>query len=195
MQSSETAEAAVSPLITAYKPQVQNVDVNASYIDSSGNTKSGTIHHPGIAMRQVDLDNMRDHTRAGDEPWNTAFNAFAADSQSSKTPRVYYEDNYIFKHIQGPWAFTDPAGNFYSNPSDYVGTRANTDSETAFMQAIMWYITGDETYRANAMEYHQEVFCRSGLRYPFEFPFCYDELSSLGSGGNPALFRYAYGGV
>ena len=44
------------------------------------------------------------------------------------------------------------SGNFYSNPSEYVGTRANTDSETAFMQAIMWYITGDETYRANAMD-------------------------------------------
>ena len=169
--SSETAEAAVSPLITAYKPQVQNVDVNVSYIDSSGNTKSGTIHHPGIAMRQVDLDNMRDHTRAGDEPWNTAFNAFAADSQSSKTPRVYYEDNYIFKHIQGPWAFTDPAGNFYSNPSDYVGTRANTDSETAFMQAIMWYITGDETYRANAMDiirkYSAAVDCVTHSNFRF----------------------------
>ena len=63
----------------------------------NGNTISGTIHHPGIAMRQADLDNMRDHVRAGDEPWNTAFNAFASDSQSSKTPRIYYEpgNDYI----------------------------------------------------------------------------------------------------
>ncbi|KRE98868.1 hypothetical protein ASG89_28290 [Paenibacillus sp. Soil766] len=150
---SQTAKAAVSPLITPYKPQVVNSDANVSYKDSSGNTVTGTIHHPGIAMRQVDLDNMRDHVRAGDEPWNTAFNAFAADSQSSKTPRIYYENNYIFKHIQGPWGFTDPeTGKYYSNPSEYLGTRANTDSETAFMQAIMWYITGNETYRANAMK-------------------------------------------
>ena len=75
--SIETAEAAVSPLITTYKPQVVNADANVSYIDSNGNTISGVIHHPGIAMRQADLDNMRDHARAGDEPWNTAFNAFA----------------------------------------------------------------------------------------------------------------------
>lgn len=150
---SQTAKAAISPLITSYKPQVVSTSANLSYINSSGNTVTGTIQHPGIAMRQTDLDNMRDHVRAGDEPWNTAFNAFAADSQSSKTPRIYYENVYIFRHIQGPWGFTDPeTGVYYNNPSEYVGARANTDSETAFMQAIMWYITGDETYRANAMK-------------------------------------------
>ncbi|MCT1402967.1 hypothetical protein M4D81_28645 [Paenibacillus sp. p3-SID867] len=150
---SQTAKAAISPLITSYKPQVVSTSTNLSYIDSSGNTVTGTIHHPGIAMRQIDLDNMRDHVRAGDEPWNTAFNAFAADPQSSKTPRIYYENVYIFKHIQGPWRFTDPERPTveYANPSEYVGARANTDSETAFMQAIMWYITGDEAYRSNAM--------------------------------------------
>ena len=83
---SQTAEAAISPLITSYKPQVVNADANVSYTDSNGNTITGTIHHPGIAMSMADLDNMRDHVRAGDEPWNTAFNAFASDSQSSKTP-------------------------------------------------------------------------------------------------------------
>lgn len=150
--SSKTANAAISPLITSYKPQVQNVDVNASYTDSSGNTISGIIHHPGIVMRQADLDNMRDHVRAGDEPWNTAFTAFSNDLQSSKTPRIYYQTgNDIFVNILGPWAYTDANGVYWANPSDYVGTRANTDSETAFMQAIMWYITGDEVYRSNAM--------------------------------------------
>ncbi|MGM0881101.1 MAG: LamG-like jellyroll fold domain-containing protein [Bacillota bacterium] len=150
--SIETAEAAVSPLITTYKPQVVNADANVSYIDSNGKTISGVIHHPGIVMRQADLDNMRDHARAGDEPWNTAFNAFAGDSQSSKNPRIYYESwNDLFVNIRGPWAFTDANGTYWSDPSDYVGTRANTDSETAYKQAIMWYITGDETYRSNAM--------------------------------------------
>ena len=74
------------------------------------------------------------------------------DSQSSKNPRIYYESwNDLFVNIRGPWAFTDANGTYWSNPSDYVGTRANTDSETAYKQAIMWYITGDETYRSNAM--------------------------------------------
>ena len=148
---SQTAKADISSLITSYKPQVVNADVNASYTDSNGNTISATIHHPGIVMSMADLDNMRDHVRAGDEPWNTAFNAFASDPQSSTSPPIYYQQgNDIFVNILGPWA-TTVNGVYYSNPSDYVGTRANTDSQTAFMQAIMWYITGNETYRSNAM--------------------------------------------
>jgi hypothetical protein len=147
-----TVKAEISPLITPYKPQVQNVDVDVSYTDSSGNTISGTIHHPGIALSQADLDNMRDHVRAGNEPWNTAFHAFASDRRSSKTPRIHYdEENDLFVNIRGPWAFTDEKGNYWANPSEHVGNRANWDSETAFHQAIMWYITGDETYRSNAM--------------------------------------------
>ncbi|UUZ78757.1 hypothetical protein LJK88_26070 [Paenibacillus sp. P26] len=151
--SSNTAKAAtISSLITSYKPQVINTDASVSYTDASGSTISGTFHHPGIAMRQADLDHMRDHVRAGDEPWNTAFHAFSSDPESRKNPRIYYENgNDLFVNIRGPWAFTDANGKHWPNPSDYVGTRANTDSLTAFKQAIMWYITGDETYRANAM--------------------------------------------
>lgn len=39
----ERAAAAVSPLVTSYKPQVQSVDVNVSYVYSSGATISGVI--------------------------------------------------------------------------------------------------------------------------------------------------------
>ncbi|GBG08563.1 hypothetical protein PAT3040_03150 [Paenibacillus agaridevorans] len=148
----ETANAAVSPLITSYKPQAVSADVNASYADANGNTVSATIHHPGIAMSLADLDNMRDHVRAGDEPWNTAFEAFAADPQSRPNPRILYEaGNDLFVNIRGPWAFTDANGKYWADPSDYVGTRANTDALVAFKQAVMWYITGDETYRSSAM--------------------------------------------
>ncbi|MDQ0064097.1 LamG-like jellyroll fold domain-containing protein [Paenibacillus harenae] len=148
----ETANAAVSPLITSYKPQAVSADVNASYTDANGNTVSATIHHPGIAMSLADLDNMRDHVRAGDEPWDTAFEAFAADPQSRPNPRILYEaGNDLFVNIRGPWAFTDENGKYWANPSDYVGTRANTDALIAFKQAVMWYITGDETYRSSAM--------------------------------------------
>ncbi|XEC93009.1 CBM35 domain-containing protein [Paenibacillus tarimensis] len=146
------AKADVSPLITSYKPQVVNADVEASYTGANGNTITATIHHPGIALTQADLDNMRDHVRAGDEPWNTAFNAFASDSQSSKNARKYYEaGNDIFINIRGPWG-EEVNGVWYDNPSEYATTRGNTDAETAFHQAIMWYITGDEVYRSKAME-------------------------------------------
>jgi hypothetical protein len=150
--SNETANAVISPLITSYKPQAVQADVLASYTDSNGNTVSATIHHPGIAMSLADLDNMRDHVRAENEPWNTAFQVFAADPQSRPNPRILYEvGNDLFVHIRGPWAFTDENGKYWANPSDHVGTRANTDALVAFKQAIMWYITGNETYRSSAM--------------------------------------------
>ncbi|MFS0724172.1 LamG-like jellyroll fold domain-containing protein [Paenibacillus sp. 1P07SE] len=151
IQGFEPAHAAVSPLITSYKPQAVSADANLSYTDANGNTITATIHHPGIAMSLPDLDNMRDHVRAGDEPWNTAFQAFANDRRSSKTPRIFYEQGKdLYINIRGPWAATID-GIYYANPSEHVGNRANWDSETAFHQAVMWYITGDETYRSNAM--------------------------------------------
>ena len=136
-----------SSLITSYKPQVKSKNVEVSYTDSSGQKISATIHHPGIAMTKTNLDNMRNHVRAGDEPWISAFNSFAIDSKCNKKPRIYYEGwNDIFINIRGPWAYDK-----YSNPSEYVGDRANKDAATALKQAIMWYITGDDTYRSNAM--------------------------------------------
>jgi hypothetical protein len=142
----------VMELITAYEPQVVGTETEASYVDGAGNTVIATFQHPGIAVNQSGLDNMRDHVRAGDEPWLTAFEALANDVHARKNPRIYYEaGNNIFVHVMGPWAFTDEQGRYWANPSDYVGTRANTDSLIAFKQAIMWYITGDESYRQNAM--------------------------------------------
>jgi fibronectin type 3 domain-containing protein len=148
----ETAKAAtVSPLITSYKPQVVNADVNVSYTDASGETITATIHHPGILMSLADLDNMRDHVRAGDEPWNTAFNHYAAQAASSKNLRMFFQpDNDIFIHLRGPWSATVD-GVYYSNPQEAFEHPAQWDSENCFKQVIMWYITGDEVYRKNAM--------------------------------------------
>ncbi|MBW5448850.1 hypothetical protein GE107_22675 [Cohnella sp. CFH 77786] len=145
------AAAAVSSLITSYKPQVVNADANVSYTDSNGNTITGTIHHPGILMSLADLDNMRDHVRAGDEPWNTAFQHYASQPASSKTVRMWFQpNNDLFIHLRGPWSATVD-GVFYSNPQEAFEHPAQWDSENCFKQAIMWYITGDEVYRKNAM--------------------------------------------
>lgn len=143
--------AAVSSLITSYKPQVVNADTNVSYVDESGKTITGTIHHPGILMSLADLDNMRDHVRAGDEPWNTAFQQYASQPSSSKTVRIWYQpNNDIFIHLRGPWAATVD-GVYYNNPQAVFEQYAQWDSENCFKQVIMWYITGDEVYRKNAM--------------------------------------------
>jgi hypothetical protein len=181
--NSGTAKAAaVSPLITSYKPQVVNVDTNVSYQDGSGKTITGVIHHPGVLMSKADLDNMRDHVRAGDEPWNSAFNAYASQygGGASKTPWIsFIPNNDLFIHLRGPWAATVD-GVYYSNPQDFFEGRAQFDSETAFKQAIMWYITGDEVYRKNAMTIIRnfELIQSGGTYSSFRNPFMTGNLAA-----------------
>lgn len=142
-----SAEDAYS-LITDFKPQAETIFEEVSYIDDNGNTVTGTIMHPGITMNQTYLDNMRDMVRSGQEPWKTAFAIYANDSACSKTPAIHYEwGNDYFVNILGPWTKQN------NQALDvYVGMRANWDGATAFKQAIMWYITGDDVYRENSMK-------------------------------------------
>lgn len=95
---------------------------------------------------------MRDHVRAGDETWSSAFDHYATQTSTRPNPPVYIQlSNDIFNHLRGPWAET-VGGVYYSNPQDYAKICIKTDSEAAFMQAIMWYITGNEVYCSNAMK-------------------------------------------
>ncbi|MGN1097595.1 MAG: stalk domain-containing protein, partial [Clostridia bacterium] len=135
-------------LITDYIPQTKSAVEDISYVDEDGNLVKGTITHPGITVNRTYLDNMRDKVRSGKEPWRSAFVAFASDSDCSKNPRIYYEwGNDYFVNILGPW--TKQNGQALDV---YCGMRANWDGATAFKQAIMWYITGDDAYRANSMK-------------------------------------------
>ncbi|MGN0243607.1 MAG: RICIN domain-containing protein [Lachnospiraceae bacterium] len=149
----EKVSAATSSLIADYKPQINAATKKGSCKNSAGKTISFTFYHPGIAMNQEQLDTVRDKVRAGINPWSSAFESFAASSKCSKSPAIYYQEgNEIFINVRGPWAYTSTDGTYYSNPSEYVGDRANKDASTAFYQAVMWYITGDDTYRSNAMK-------------------------------------------
>ncbi|MDO4562961.1 MAG: LamG domain-containing protein [Clostridia bacterium] len=100
--------------------------------------ESGFIH-PGITLTKTELDRMRAHVHAGDEPWYTAYRSFASDSRCSTTPRIHYGDGGTSRYVNV--AYKD----------DHVGVLARIDSGTAVKQAIMWYITGNDTYRSNVL--------------------------------------------
>jgi len=111
--------------------------------NSKGEEVTVTITHPGVGMTQKELDIMRDHVRAGDEPWTTAFNELASNAKASRNPRIFWQQQDEFIYVPNIWTS--------SYWADYVPMRANWDSATAVQQAIMWYITGDEVYRSNCM--------------------------------------------
>jgi len=129
--------------ITDYKPQVEEVKVSGTVTNSEGETVDVTITHPGVGMTKTELDNMRDHVRAGDEPWTSAFNAFAADARSRTNPRTFYEWNDDFVYVPNVWT--------NSARKEYVTIRGNKDGIIAVNQAVMWYITGNDVYRGNCM--------------------------------------------
>ncbi len=141
--ASVRADAAAPPQVTDYKPQVKETRVKGTVTNSKGEEVTVTITHPGVGMTKTELDNMRDHVRAGDEPWTSAFYAYAGSNKCNVNPRIYYEWNDDFVWVPNVW--TD------SKRKEYVTIRGNKDASTAVSQAVMWYITGNDIYRRNCM--------------------------------------------
>lgn len=136
-------KADVTSLITDFKPDAVEVTKSGEVTNAKGEKVTVSIVHPGVGMTKKELDSMRDHVRAGDEPWASAFEEYAAMGRSSLTPRIFYENNDDFVIVPNVW--TNNAR------KEYVGIRGNWDGSTAVAQAIMWYVTGNETYRKNCM--------------------------------------------
>ncbi|GAA4690207.1 hypothetical protein GCM10023198_06190 [Promicromonospora umidemergens] len=102
-------------------------------------TSDAGFAHPGVGLTADNLENMQTQVLAGVEPWASYYDAMtqtrfaAADFEAS---------------IQGP---TDeqPTTTAYDNAS--MRSRQHGDSLGALTQALMYLVTGDEVYRANAL--------------------------------------------
>lgn len=95
--------------------------------------------HPGIVVGQSRLEATRAAYEAGDPVIVSQVNKAMASSYGSLTYTV-----------QGPWpGGTNQCGS-YSTPNNGC-SEADNDSAAAWVQALLWYITGDQTYAANAI--------------------------------------------
>ncbi len=121
----EGGEKAVSPLITDYLPE----------ITEATDAATGLIH-PGITVNADDIRRMQRHVRAGDQPWAAAFNTLASISSSGVSPRIH------------AW---DGDGDTTKLVVETRLKNLRADAGTAANQALMYVITGNEAYRANAM--------------------------------------------
>ncbi|MEO5934482.1 MAG: discoidin domain-containing protein, partial [Duganella sp.] len=118
----------IQTVATSYQPTVSET------VDASG------FKHPGIGFTKDILENMRTQVRAQREPWTTYFNAMLAMDVASKTPAI--------KNVSG----ADPAQpRYYGLSSQGIQASFIQDANTAYTQAILYFVTGDDTYRANAM--------------------------------------------
>ncbi len=93
--------------------------------------------HPGILVNRAQLDEIKRRVAAGTEPQKSAFDAL----QSSKWGALDYTPH--------PRQTVECGSN--SNP-DLGCKDEQNDSEAAYGQALLWYITGDKRYAENSIK-------------------------------------------
>ncbi|WP_082927538.1 discoidin domain-containing protein [Paenibacillus oryzisoli] len=122
-----TVKAESPSVFTDYLPTITQVT------DEEGFT------HPGVGLTKELLENLRSKIRTGAQPWTYYWNNMlltapeasrTVGSSNSRDGVTVLNDNFDSQGIEG---------------------RFIADGIKAYAQAMMYYITGDEVYRANAM--------------------------------------------
>lgn len=121
------AHAAQSPVEVTDKVRIRKTEV------------SGFVH-PGIGLNKEMLEDVRVQVLAKRDPWYSGFVKLASSPRSSKN---------VASANQSKTDSTRPEMDAFQNAA--VEGRLKTDSDTAMRQTLMYWFTGDETYRANAM--------------------------------------------
>ncbi len=120
---------AAADIFTDYLPEITEVT----------DAESG-FTHPGVGLTKELLENVRAKVRAGAEPWNSYFNAMLKSSAASASITSSNE-NSSDPSVPGTYAFN----------SQGVQSKFIADGLKAYTQALLYYITGNEIYRSNAM--------------------------------------------
>src|SRR5690349_23686088 len=117
-------------------PAYKEVTVNLAADPSGKPAKAAGFVHPGVLVNRAQLDEIKRRVAAGIEPQKTAFAAL----KDSKWGAIDYTPH--------PRETVECGSN--SNPD--LGCKAEqADSEAAYGQALLWYITGNEAYAKNAV--------------------------------------------
>ncbi|WP_248924000.1 alginate lyase family protein [Paenibacillus hamazuiensis] len=140
------AIAAAVSMLAAFMPARGATAADTGGTVNSGNqvqiyeTVTNGFTHPGVGLTKSILENMRAQVLAQKEPWYSYYKAMTVSSAASKT---------VTSSNQSSTDPTKPATDAFN--SQGVQSRFISDGLKAYTQALMYYITGDETYRANAM--------------------------------------------
>jgi len=119
---------AQSPVEVTTKASIQKTEVNG-------------FVHPAIGLNKEILEDVRAQLVAKREPWYSGFVNLASSPRSAKTPSIANQSK------EDP---TKPQVDVFDNKS--VEWKLKADSDTAVRQVLMYWFTGDEAYRANAMK-------------------------------------------
>jgi hypothetical protein len=100
-------------------------------------TTNGPFVHPGVIVNRKQLDEIKRRVKAGIEPQKTAF----AQLQAHALGALDYTPQPVPTVECGPFSKPD------------IGCKAEQgDSEAAYAQALLWYVTGKKAYAENAIK-------------------------------------------
>lgn len=102
-----------------------------------GKASAKAFHHPGVLVNRAQLEFIRAKAAAGTEPWKTAFEAVKASEWGA------------LDYTPKPWQTCECGPR--SNPNRGCKDEQR-DSEAAYTQALLWFITSNKTYAANAIK-------------------------------------------
>lgn len=122
-----THAAAQSPVEVTDKARIRKTEVNG-------------FVHPGIGLNKEMLEEVRVQVLAKRDPWYSGFVKLASSPRSSKN---------VASANRSKTDPTRPEMDAFQNAA--VEGRLKVDSDTALRQTLMYWFTGDETHRANAM--------------------------------------------
>jgi len=106
--------------------------------DTSGKpAKSAEFAHPGILVNKAQLDEIKKRVAAGKEPQKSAYEALKADKLGALDYTPHPRE-------------TVECGSF-SKP-DLGCKDEQADSDAAYAQALLWYISGNVKYAQNAVK-------------------------------------------
>jgi MBG domain (YGX type) len=95
--------------------------------------------HPGVLVSQAQLDFITQQVNLQAEPFYQEF----VNAQKSEYGSLTYT-------VKGPYQGGVTQCGSYSSP-DYGCSDEDSDSAAAYVQALLWYITGNKTYATNAI--------------------------------------------
>src|SRR5260370_19184722 len=109
-----------------------------------------TFVHPGVLVSKAQLDFIKAQVNAHVEPAFSAFQNATSHPYGSLTPTVTPSNSLS----AGPSPAGPPSGGGIdcgsSSSPDNGCTADDEDSSVAYVQALLWYITGNQTYTNNA---------------------------------------------
>ncbi len=100
-------------------------------------SSKGGFYHPGVLVNRAQLDFVKTKVTAGAEPWKSAFE----EAKSSNFGALSYTPHPVQTCECGP----------RSNP-DHGCKDEQRDSDAAYTQALLWYISGDKSYAENSIK-------------------------------------------